>query len=586
VAARLLFSAINDWFMLALTLLKLEDYRNAIDAARKADDSRCWRECNAACLVAGEIALAKTAGLYLVVLQDELPGVVRFYEEKGCIAELIDLLETGTEHPQARAFTTKENNLYTTLGVIYCRYMWFMQATQAPKLGRFLRAHSDKISVPVMLEKTRDARLWAELVYLFVYSQDYDSACREIIAHPPVSFDHKQLLQIVGDVSSKELLLQVADFYFKYAPSHLNEFLRVSHLGYFHDDAMEETVKDFNSVDPIGVVRLARDYDCLPLIQNYLELLVKDNIAELNNALVEIYVSAYDADSLRKLVYDTLNFDHSNLLEILTDEDQVDEMKKVAVILYGRLKRYEEGIRYAIKHEFFEEAAECAAASGELEHCEGLLKLICAKDFPNPKIRAEVFAITLLRCGDILRPDIVMEYAWVYDLVDFMMPYMVTVVKRYTDGHDELEKTVNDLKNELEAIRQHVGMGSYNPNLPQSQGTGNMTGNMTGGFGTGGDGFSTGADGFTTGTDGFGMSGGMTGGMGTGMTPMAPMAPAAPMGQMGQMPPMAPVAPMAPMAAPQPQMQAAPAPMPAPMPAPAQDGFGDFQGGQGGDGFF
>lgn len=78
-AAKMLFSKIQNWTKLALTLLKLQDFSNAIDAARRADDVPTWREVNASCLLANQISLAKTAGMYLIVLPDELPVISMFY---------------------------------------------------------------------------------------------------------------------------------------------------------------------------------------------------------------------------------------------------------------------------------------------------------------------------------------------------------------------------------------------------------------------------------------------------------------------------------------------------------------------------
>ena len=125
----MLFSKIQNWAKLALTLLKLHDFSNAIDAARRADDVPTWREVNAACLLANQIQLAKTAGLYLVVLPDELPLVSMFYQRNCRIMELIELLESGIEHPQAKAYTSKEANLFTHLALIYAKFMWMIEKT-------------------------------------------------------------------------------------------------------------------------------------------------------------------------------------------------------------------------------------------------------------------------------------------------------------------------------------------------------------------------------------------------------------------------------------------------------------------------
>ena len=52
-AAKMLFNKVQAWGKLALALLKLEDYQNAVDAARRADEIPCWRTVNATCMLKG-----------------------------------------------------------------------------------------------------------------------------------------------------------------------------------------------------------------------------------------------------------------------------------------------------------------------------------------------------------------------------------------------------------------------------------------------------------------------------------------------------------------------------------------------------
>jgi len=62
----------------------------------------------------------------LIVLPDELPLVSEFYQKNVRILELIELLEAGIEHQQAKAYTAKELNLFTHLALIYAKYMWLV----------------------------------------------------------------------------------------------------------------------------------------------------------------------------------------------------------------------------------------------------------------------------------------------------------------------------------------------------------------------------------------------------------------------------------------------------------------------------
>jgi len=42
-SAKMLYGKIQHWSKLAITLLKLNDYQNAVDAGRRADDVPTWR---------------------------------------------------------------------------------------------------------------------------------------------------------------------------------------------------------------------------------------------------------------------------------------------------------------------------------------------------------------------------------------------------------------------------------------------------------------------------------------------------------------------------------------------------------------
>lgn len=155
---------------------------------------------------------------------------------------------------------------------------------------RFLKSNSDKVSIPLVIAEARKNLLWNEIIYMYVLSNENDQAVTEMMKHP-ASFDHKQTLQICGYVSQPDLLVQLTEFYIRFYPQHLVEFLKVSKLGYFQTEEMLEAKrKDFLSVDPSAVLRLVRQYDIERIARPYFELLVDENLLEINNSLVQIYI--------------------------------------------------------------------------------------------------------------------------------------------------------------------------------------------------------------------------------------------------------------------------------------------------------
>jgi len=78
--ARILFQHIPNWGRLASTLVRLGRFQPAVDAARKANSPRIWKEVLFACVDAAEFRLAQLAGLNIIVNADELEEVSEYYQ--------------------------------------------------------------------------------------------------------------------------------------------------------------------------------------------------------------------------------------------------------------------------------------------------------------------------------------------------------------------------------------------------------------------------------------------------------------------------------------------------------------------------
>lgn len=66
-AAKIIFSFIPDWAKLAVTLVKLEQFQHAVDAAKKANSLKTWKDVCFSCIGAGESSLAQICGLNVIV---------------------------------------------------------------------------------------------------------------------------------------------------------------------------------------------------------------------------------------------------------------------------------------------------------------------------------------------------------------------------------------------------------------------------------------------------------------------------------------------------------------------------------------
>lgn len=438
-AAQVLFEYESDWTDLTLTYVKLHRYTEAMEAARHAADKACWRAIVEGCIGERNFPLAASAAMELVWDESEVVQIVTFYERGNFVAELMEVLERGIEDPRAQVYTSLEGNIFTALSVVYCKYMWVARRRNADCLMNLIKAHGARISIPLVLTWAKEARMWGEAVYLLAASGEFNEALVEAIAHPPLSFDHTIVLKVAPHVSNAELIFRVAEFYLEYAPERFSEFLC---------QYQSAAIRGPHGVllDPARIIGLARSNECIPMLIPYLEMLIDLNNEPVNNLLISLYLQSYNDEGLRRLISATAAFDTEALLERLTAEDQTAEMRKLAVCLYARLGRYDEGIQFGLRHEFYEDAAECAANSGNPEQAESLLRLVCSPEFPTPSIRKEVFAVVLIRCGSCLRSDVVLELAWSHRMLDFVMPYLIATMRRYGTS-------LNSLQTELDRCR-------------------------------------------------------------------------------------------------------------------------------------
>ncbi|KAE9454483.1 hypothetical protein C3L33_13615, partial [Rhododendron williamsianum] len=69
--AKIIFAFISNWAKLASTLVKLKQFQGAVDAARKANSSKTWKEVCFAFVDVEEFRLAQICGLNIIIQYDE-----------------------------------------------------------------------------------------------------------------------------------------------------------------------------------------------------------------------------------------------------------------------------------------------------------------------------------------------------------------------------------------------------------------------------------------------------------------------------------------------------------------------------------
>jgi clathrin heavy chain len=131
------------------------DYQGAVDAGRKANSTRTWKEICFACVDQNEFRLAQICGLHIVVHADELEELINYYQNRGFSEQLITLLEAALGLERAHM------GMFTELAILYSKF-------KPEKMREHLELFWSRVNIPKVLRAAEQSHLWAELVYLLV----------------------------------------------------------------------------------------------------------------------------------------------------------------------------------------------------------------------------------------------------------------------------------------------------------------------------------------------------------------------------------------------------------------------------------
>ncbi|SGZ23972.1 BQ5605_C023g09673 [Microbotryum silenes-dioicae] len=420
-AARLLFTSISNWARLATTLIYLGENQAAVDAARKAGNTQVWRQVNAACIDKKEFRLAQICGLNLIVHAEELQALVRLYEHRGHVDELMALLEAGLGLERAHM------GMFTELSVLYAKY--------APeRLMEHLKLFWSRINIPKVIRAAEQAHLWSELVFLYVKYDEFDNAALAMMERSADAWDHNQFKEVVVKVANIEIYYKALTHYLQEQPMLLNDLLSVL----------------APRIDHTRVVKMFLKADELPMIKSYLIAVQKNNIPAVNEAYNDLLIEDEDYKTLRDSTDSNDAFDALALATRLEKHDLL-EFRRLAAHLYKKNGKWEQSISLSKQDKLFKDAIETAATSNSTEVAEELLTYFV--DIGSK----ECYTATLYVCYDLIRLDTAQYLSWKAGLNDFTMPYLLSQERHRHEMLTSLAKQVKDMstkeakKEELES---------------------------------------------------------------------------------------------------------------------------------------
>ena len=406
-AARICYTHVGNNAKLAITLVRLELYAEAVEAARKANNILTWKEVCFACVVAKEFRLAQLSAMNIIVYMDHLLDLVKHYERLGYFQEVIAVMEQGINLDRAH------QGMYTQLGVLYAKY-------KEDKLMEHIKLFWSRLNIPTLLTACQQNLHWNEAVFLYTHYDQYDNAVDVMIQHSAESWKHALFKEIIMQVSNSEIYYRAINFYLQEHPLLLNDLL------------LDLSQK----LDHSRVVLVVDRSGHLALTDKYLLHVQRDNLAPVNEAINNLYIKAENYKGLRESVDAYNNFDQISLAQELQGHELL-EMRRIAAHIYKINKRYDTSIELSKKDQLWLDATETAADSKDQELAESIVYFFVENNQP------ECFAAALFTCYELIRPDVVLELAWRNDLMDFAMPFMVQTFREY---HTKLNHVVTKVE--------------------------------------------------------------------------------------------------------------------------------------------
>ncbi|XP_044980861.1 clathrin heavy chain 1 isoform X1 [Hordeum vulgare subsp. vulgare] len=417
-AAKIIYAFISNWAKLAVTLVKLKQFQGAVDAARKANSAKTWKEVCFACVDAEEFRLAQICGLNIIIQVDDLEEVSEYYQNRGCFNELISLMESGLGLERAHM------GIFTELGVLYARY-------RPEKLMEHIKLFSTRLNIPKLIRACDEQQHWKELTYLYIQYDEFDNAATTIMNHSPDAWDHMQFKDVAVKVANVEIYYKAVHFYLQEHPDLINDLLNVLAL----------------RLDHTRVIDIMRKAGQLHLVKPYMVAVQSNNVSAVNEALNELYVEEEDYEKLRESVDMHDNFDQIGLAQKL-EKHELLEMRRIAAYIYKKAGRWKQSIALSKKDNMYKDCMETCSQSGDRELSEDLLVYFIEQG------KKECFASCLFICYDLIRADVALELAWTNNMLDFAFPYLLQFIREYTSKVDDLVKDRIESQKEEKAKEQ------------------------------------------------------------------------------------------------------------------------------------
>jgi len=412
-AAKILYSNINNNSKLALCHINLEEFREAVSAAQKANNVSTWKQVCFSCLRSDEFRLAAICGLEVIKYPDHVDEVVSYYSDLGHFEHLVSLFEQGLGLEDAHI------GIFTELCVLYTKHV-------PEKVMEHCKVFFNKLNVSKVVKACERARLYSPAVYLYMTDKQYDSAVKIMMDRAP-AFTNELFLDSIIKVRNSEILYKAVGFYLTMHPTRFTRLMEVV-----------EPLVDHSRV--VNQLRRTGDWS-LKIGKDYMKNVQKNNLSAINEALNELYTEDEDYDSLRQSIDDFQNFNMIALATKLATHELL-EFRRISAYVYRCNKKWSKSIELSKNDRMYKDAIDTAHESGDEEIIDKLLRFFCDKK------ERECFCAALYTCYDHVSPDVALELGWLNGYHNFIIPFFIQNFRQTHVRLRELEKRTAPPKEE------------------------------------------------------------------------------------------------------------------------------------------
>jgi clathrin heavy chain len=213
-----------------------------------------------------------------------------------------------------------------------------------------------------------------------------------------------------------------------------------------------------NKIDLSTAVFELRKAGAIALAVPFLQSVQSANNFDVNEALNEIYVEEENPELLKTSILEYSSFDQLTLAKKIENHPLL-EFRRISALVYRKNKKFVESIDISKKLEFYKDAIDTALESGKEELAEELMRFFADKG------DKECFAACLYTCYEFIKPDVVLELAWRYNMMEFAMPFMIQTFRDLTKRMDHMQMKAEITEEKAKKEKQQEGESTLDMNL-------------------------------------------------------------------------------------------------------------------------